>query len=155
MMGWAHDRLDEIVSGTSDIPPVVRTLRLGLADAWGEGWVRKRWEPHPDILQADGSLFGGYIAALADQILAFAAMTVAPEDRYFRTINLQVQFFRIGRAEGLDIEARVVARTRQLISVEADFRRPGGELIARAGAQQVLVGQTPVNPPPTGEAERP
>ena len=144
-MGWAHERLDEIIAGTVDAPPVVRTLRLGLADAWGPGWVRKRWEPHPDILNGDGSLFGGYIAALADQILAFAAMTVAPDDRHFRTINLQVQFLRIGRAEGLDLEARVVAQTRQLISVEADFRRPDGDLIARASAQQLLVANPLAN----------
>lgn len=144
-MGWAHERLDEIIAGTVDAPPVVRTLRLGLADAWGPGWVRKRWEPHPDILNGDGSLFGGYIAALADQILAFAAMTVAPDDRHFRTINLQVQFLKIGRAEGLDLEARVVAQTRQLISVEADFRRPDGDLIARASAQQLLVANPLAN----------
>jgi uncharacterized protein (TIGR00369 family) len=142
-VGWAHDRLNEIVGGTADPPPVVRTLRLGLADAWGEGWVRKHWKPDPDILNGDGSLFGGYLAALADQVLAFAAMTVAPDDRHFRTVNLQVQFFRIGRASPLDLEARVVAQTRQLISAEADFRRPDGELIARATAQQVLVAQPP------------
>jgi uncharacterized protein (TIGR00369 family) len=139
-MGWAQERLDEIVSGGADAPPVVRTLKLGLAEAWGEGWVRKHWEVQPEVLNIDGSLFGGYLAALADQVLVFAAMTVAPPDRHFRTVNLQLQFFRIGRAEDLDIEARVVAQTRQLISVEADFRRPDGALIASASAQQVLTG---------------
>ena len=151
-MGWAQDRLDEIVSGAGDTPAVVRTLKLGLADAWGPGWVRKRWAPHPDILNADGSMFGGYVAALADQVLAFAAMTVAPDNGHFRTINLQVQFFRIGRAEPLDLDARVVAQTRQLISVEADFRRPGGELIARAVAQQAMVGAAAARRPIASDA---
>src|ERR1051325_2264319 len=126
-MGWAQDRLDEIGGGTVDAAPVTRTLRLGLADTWGQGWVRKRGDAHPEILNGDGSLFGGYVAALADQVLAFAAMTVTPDDRHFRTVNLQVQFFRIGRAQPLDIEARGVAQTRQLISVEAAFQRPGGD----------------------------
>jgi uncharacterized protein (TIGR00369 family) len=142
-MGWAQVRLDEIVAGTGEAPPVVQTLRLGLADAWGEGWVRKRWAVCPEVLNVDGSMFGGYVAALADQVLGFAAMTMAPAEQYFRTINLQVQFFRIGRAEDLDIEARVVAQTRQLISVEADFRRPDGGLIARASAQQALIVRQP------------
>jgi acyl-coenzyme A thioesterase PaaI-like protein len=137
-MGWAQARLDEIVRGEGRAPPVVDTLRLGLLDAWGEGWVRKRWGPSPDVLGADGCFFGGHIAALADQLLAFAAMTVAPDDQAFRTINLQVQFFRVTPAQPLDIEGRVLARTQQLISVEADFRRVDGELIARAAAQQVL-----------------
>ncbi|WP_397402843.1 PaaI family thioesterase [Phenylobacterium sp.] len=147
-MGWAHERLGAIVSGKVDAPPVVGTLRMGLLDAWGPGWARKRWVPQPEILNGDGSMFGGYLAALADQALAFAAMTVAPDDQHFRTINLQVQFFKIGRAHPLDIEARVVAQTRQLISVEVDFRRPGGDIIAKATAQQVLVAQplTPMEP---------
>lgn len=143
-MGWAQERLDAIVAGTVDAPPVVGTLRMGLLDAWGEGWARKRWEPTPEVLNGDGSLFGGYVAALADQVLAFAAMTVTPDDAHFRTVNLQVQFFKVGRAQPLDIEARVVARTRQLISVEADFRRPDGDVIARASAQQVVVAQGPL-----------
>lgn len=140
-MSSAHERLDAIVAGTGGAPPVVETLRLGLLDAWGDKWVRKRWEPQPNILNGDGSLFGGYLAALADQILAFAAMTVTPDNRHFRTINLQVQFFRIGRAHPLDIEGRVVAQTRQLISVAAEFRRPDGEIIAQATAQQVLIAE--------------
>jgi hypothetical protein len=32
-----------------------------------------------------------------------------------------------------------LARTKGMIHVEADFRRPDGELIARAGAQQIIV----------------
>jgi uncharacterized protein (TIGR00369 family) len=112
---------------------------LGGLDDWGEGWVRKTWTPAPELLNVDGSLFGGYIAALADQILAFAAMTVAPADAMFRTSNLKVDFIRVGKAEILTIEGRVVAQTKGMIHVEADFRRPDGELIARASAQQIVV----------------
>lgn len=77
MTTWATKRLDELVGG-AEPPPVVLTMRLGTRDAWGEGWVKKRWEPTPETLNADGSLFGGLIAALADQVLAFAAMTGVP-----------------------------------------------------------------------------
>ena len=74
-MTWATERLEAICSGRGPLPPIVEQLRLGRLDAWGEGWVRKTWTPHPSLDTADGSLFGGYIAALADQALAFAAMT--------------------------------------------------------------------------------
>jgi len=136
---WATDRLDAIKGGDTPLPPVVQTLKLGGLDDWGEGWVRKTWTPAPELLNSDGSLFGGYIAALADQILALAAMTVAPGDAMFRTSNLKVDFIRVGKAEVLAIEGRVIAKTRGMIHVEADFRRPDGELIARASAQQVVV----------------
>lgn len=138
-MTWATDRLDQIKGGDTPFPPVVQTLKLGVLDDCGEGWVRKTWTPAPELLNSDGSLFGGYIAALADQILAFAAMTVAPADAVFRTSNLRVDFIRVGKAEVLALEGRVVARTRGMIHVEADFRRPDGELIARASAQQIIV----------------
>lgn len=136
-MTWATDRLDVIKAGTADIPPVTATLSLGLLDDWGPGWVRKSWTPKLELLNGDGSLFGGYLAALADQVLTFAAMTVAADDVHFRTVNLQLQFVKVGRAHPLAIEARVVSASRQLITVSAEFRRPDGELIATAQAQQV------------------
>lgn len=138
-MSWARERLDALVAGTPAPPPVVQTLRLGTLREWGEGWIKKDWVPTPELLNADGSLFGGYLAALADQALAFAAMTVVAPDSAFRTINLQVNFLRVGRAHPLSIEARVVAATRQLLTVRAEFRRDDSELIAEATGQQLLM----------------
>jgi uncharacterized protein (TIGR00369 family) len=138
-MTWATARLDALVSGNTEAPPVVKTLQLGLLDDWSEGRAVKRWEPSEDVLNGDGSLFGGYIAALADQMLAFAAMTVVPEGNAFRTINLSVQFFRVGRGHPLLIEAHVITHSKSMIAVEANFLREDGELIARASAQQMVI----------------
>jgi uncharacterized protein (TIGR00369 family) len=138
-MTWATERLDALKAGAAPPPPIVETLKLGLLDDWGEGWVGKSWSPAPELQTADGSLFGGYIAALADQVLTFATMTVTPDDRLFRTVNLQVNFLRVGRTEPLGIKAYVVARTRQMITVRAEFRRADGELITDATAQQLLM----------------
>ena len=136
---WATRRLDALVAGTvATLPPVVETLRLGTLSEWRPGWAKKVWQPSPDILNVDGSLFGGYIAALADQILSFAALTVVPEDKVFRTTNLVVNFIRVGKAEPLSIEGYVVAQTKQLITVRATFQRGDGQLIAEASAQQLL-----------------
>ena len=137
-MTWATDRLDAIVRREADPPPVVTTLHLGLVDSWGEGWARKRWEPRPEVMNSDGSMFGGYLAALADQMLTFAAMTVIDDASAFRTTDLQIRFFKVGRAHALLIEGRVVARSRALITVEVEFRREDGELIAKATGQQFV-----------------
>jgi uncharacterized protein (TIGR00369 family) len=138
-MTWATDRLNALKAGTATPPPIVETLRLGLIDDWGEGWVRKSWRPVPELATADGSLFGGYLAALADQVLAFAAMTVLPDDRLYRTVNLNMNFLKVGRDRPLVIEARVVAQTRQLITARAEFRREDRALIAEATAQQIVM----------------
>ena len=66
-------------------------------------------------------------------------MTVAPGEMHFRTLNLQMNFVRIGRAQLLSIDARVVACTRQMITVRSDFRSEDGELLAEASAQQLLM----------------
>ena len=146
-MTWATERLDAIIAGDMTPPPIVQTLRLGLLDAWGEGWVRKTWTPGPGLETADGSLFGGYLSALADQVLAFAAMTVLPGDMIYRTLNLQMNFLRVGRHEPLEIEARIVSRTRQVMTVRATFQQAGDRLIAEATAQQILMPfQNPAEP---------
>lgn len=138
MTAWT-DMLHAIRAGQLHPPPVVETLRLGLVDDWGRGWARKAWSPAPEVLNRDGSLFGGYLAALGDQILSFTTMTVIPDGVSYRTVNLQMQFVKVGRAHPLAIEGRVVAASKRLITVEADFRREDGELIARASAQQIVL----------------
>ncbi len=137
MATWATQRLDALVAG-AEPPPLVRTIRLGTLDSWGQGWARKRFEPDADHLNGDGSLFGGLIAALADQMLAFAAMTVVPGDHLFRTTNLSLSYFKLGRRQPVDIEAQVIAQSRQLIHVRAEFRSTEGALLAEASAQQML-----------------
>ena len=79
MSNWATDRLDALIRGDVLLAPVTRTLRLGTLDSWGPGWIKKTWSPDLDLLNVDSSLFGGYIAALADQALTFAAMTSLPD----------------------------------------------------------------------------
>jgi uncharacterized protein (TIGR00369 family) len=137
-MTWATDRLDALVRREVEPPPVIRTLRLGTLDAWGPGWARKTWKPQPDLLNVDGSLFGGYVASLADQIMAFAVMTVLPGDMTFRTINLSVSFLRVGKDDPVTVLGRVTSQTRQMIAARAELSRPAGELIAEASAQQIL-----------------
>ena len=137
MSTWATDRLDALIAGATP-PLVVSKLELGTLDAWGEGWVRKRWTAKPELMNADGSMFGGYLAALGDQMLAFAVMTVLPADNLFRTANLAVSFYKVGRGD-MDIEAKVISKTRQMITVRATFTSPEGVLLAEATAQQFLI----------------
>lgn len=145
-MTWT-EWLNALKAGEAQPPPVVATLKLGLLDDWGEGWIKKVWTPSPELENRDGSMFGGYLAALADQALAFATMTVMPEGMSFRTLNLQLNFVRIGRRHPLHIEGRVVAQTRQLVTARAEFRRPDGELIAEATGQQLLATLPPAMTP--------
>lgn len=135
---WAHKRLDEIMFPGFVPPAPVAQFKLGLLDSWAPGRVTKRWSPAPEVLHDDGSLFGGCTAALADQMMSFAAMTVIPGDKAFRTINLSLQFFKLCHAETLVIEGEVVAQSKRMISIEVSFAREDGTLVARATGQQAV-----------------
>jgi uncharacterized protein (TIGR00369 family) len=137
METWATKRLDALVLGAAP-PPVIQTIQLGTLDAWGEGWAKKIWHSKAELLNVDGSVFGGYLAALADQILAFAAMTMVPGDKVFRTCNLNVSFYRASKDASIHIEGKVVSQSRQTMNVKAEFRNDAGELIAEASAIQIL-----------------
>jgi uncharacterized protein (TIGR00369 family) len=137
MSTWATQRLDSLVAGFPG-PQIVQNLELGTLDAWGEGWACKHWTAKPELLNEDGSMFGGYLAALADQMLAFAAMTVLPADHIYRTTNLAVSFFKVGRGD-MDIKAKVVSQSRQMIACRVTFMSPEGVLLAEATAQQFLI----------------
>lgn len=146
-MTWATERLDALKAGWTDVPAVVERLGLGLLDDWAVGWVKKSWQPAPDFVNGDGTMFGGYIAALADQVLAFATMSVAADGMAFRTVNLSVQFYRVVRDEPMAIEARVVSQSRRMIAVEAEFKTLEGKLFAKAAAQQIVI-ELPVSQNP-------
>ena len=136
-------RLDLIQSGTSPLPPVVEHLRLGRLTSWGDGFIEKTWDMDPTFATGDGSgaiaLFGGYMGALADQAAAFAAMTMVPDDQYFRTSDLRISFFRSVRAGSLHIRADVVHRSKTLLHIDVNFSNEKGELLARAHAVQSLL----------------
>jgi hypothetical protein len=55
-------------------------------------------------------------------------------------VNLRVNFLKVGLTHPRVIEARVVAQTRRIITVRAEFRRDDSALIADATAQQILSG---------------
>lgn len=142
-MTWATAILESMKQGTHPVPPIVNTLQLGLIDDWGDGWIRKTWCPKPELLQLDGSMFGGYIAALFDQALAFATMTVIGDDEGYRTTNLNISFMSLSRSEELVLEARVVSRSRRLITVEGTLSAKTGEIRSIATAQQMTTKKPP------------
>jgi len=140
-MTWATEMLDNMKRGTHPIPPLTKTLQLGLIDDWGDGWVRKSWEPKAELLQQDGTMFGGYISALYDQLFAFATMTVIGEDEAYRTSNLNVSFLSLSRNEQVVLEAKVVSRSRRLITLEAKMLGIDGQVRSIATAQQITTNR--------------
>jgi len=148
-MSMWQDRLNAIIGGAT-LPRVAERLALGRLKRWGAGFIEKEWEVDPSFCTGEGTsqqaLFGGYVAALADQALAFTAMTVMDEAHYFRTVDLHVTYYDTIPSGKIEIRGRVMNRSRRLLHVEAEFIREDGTLAAKASAIQVVIPYAAANP---------
>lgn len=142
-MGYWQSLLDAIGDGTTTPPEAIRTTRLveGLAGSlrWEPGRITRRWTVGTWAHNPDGTVFGGLIAALADQVTSFAAFTILGDDEASRTASLQVDYFRPVIGPHVTVEARIVNRSRRLIHTETEIVRADGKVAAHARAVLAIV----------------
>ena len=138
---WS-ELLDRIVRREAPVASHANVLRLPRIDGWEEGRVWCTWNVEADLIQPHGSLFGGYLSAVADEMVGMATMTVLDDKEVFVTASCRIDYFRPARAEELTVEATVVHRGRSSAYVEAAFKNAEGKLIAKASALQTLRRRT-------------
>lgn len=140
-MAFWQDLLDGYIDGSIPEPTPNKKLNMGTLDEWQPGFVRKAWQVDPDLFHGR-ALFGGYIAALADQVLGLAAMTVLEDDKFFGTTNMSISYFAPVTGGDLIVEGNVVREQRRSMYVECSFFSKG-KLVAKASATQVLYENQP------------
>lgn len=85
--------LDEIAAGTSSPPPHVGRLALDVvALEWRDRFVAVEFDIQPEFCVAGDTVFGGYLAGIHDEAAGFAMYTRLPDDRYFATKQLHVDY---------------------------------------------------------------
>lgn len=130
--------LDQIIAGTAERPPHVRALRLPNISGWEPGRVWAEWRVDPQMFHRGGAVFGGYLAALADSVLALAMFTVLSDEERFSTADLRILFFRPVTGGTLRYEASVLHRGKRVAHVEALFRDDAGRIVCKATATQII-----------------
>ncbi len=133
MTHWT-DRLDGLVAGDATPPDLVQYMKLGTLDRWSPGEAVKTWAIDPLFCHGDGTVFGGYLAALADQTATFAAMTVMAEDRAFRTHQLTMDYLRLAKGRVLTVTGRVTNHGASLLHIGVEMVRDDGKPAVRAQA---------------------
>lgn len=110
---------------------LVDTLRLV---SFEPGLARAAWTPNEDfsIPGPGGFIFGGYVAAVTDQVAHFCMMTILEDGRHYSTTDLRVSYFRPFTERRYDVEARLVTRTRTQAHVEVSFLNDAGAIAAKA-----------------------
>jgi uncharacterized protein (TIGR00369 family) len=136
-MQWT-EFLDRLVARKTELPSHVRVLRIPLIDGWEPGRVWSAWEVDPELIQPHGDVFGGYIAAVADEMLGMATMSVLAEGEVFTTSESSLHYFRPIRAGTLRVEASVLHRGRSSAHVEVAFTNREGEPVAKARGTQII-----------------
>lgn len=130
--------LDQVVAGETPETSYAKALRLPRPHAWEPGRVSSRWTVDPELMTPWGALFGGYLAALADETAGLAALSVLEDGETFATSDLRLSPMRAVREGTIRIEATVIHRGRSTIHVEVEFRREDGSLTAKASAIQLV-----------------
>lgn len=130
-MSLYTQHLDRLIEGKTALPPFVRNLGLGTLVQWEPGYARKVWPVDPRFFTVS-DVFGGYLSALADQMLALSSVSLLEDGQTVRTTSLVVDFFRPVSSGELIIEGRVIDRSKTLIHVEVTFANDEGELAAKA-----------------------
>lgn len=143
-MTIAQTILDGIVDGTMQPPPMVTALKLPRIDGWETGRVWGRWDVDPAYYHAMGAVFGGYLAAIADNFVSLAMFTTMPDDEVFTTADLRLSFFRPVVKGTLDIAAEVLHRGKRMAHVEAVFIDERDKVAVKATATKII---TPVADP--------
>lgn len=136
-MSFWQDILDGFIEGTT-AEPIVNT-KLGLEPAltaWKPGFVEKRWQVDPELFHGR-ALFGGYIAAMADQVLGLAVMTVLDETHFFGTTNMSISYLAPVTGGELRVEGEVIQQRSKSMYVECTFYVED-QIVAKASATQVL-----------------
>src|SRR5262245_39703312 len=119
---------------SGNLPPAHRAMGIR-PDLWvkemGIGRILVRWPNDGSRDINDGRVFGGWIAALSDNIVSMCMATALEPGEGFTTQDLQIKIFRPVSGPEIEIEAKVVNRSKTTGYVEADWRLPNGKLAAK------------------------
>lgn len=127
-----HARITRFMAG--ELPPAHRNMGLR-PDLWVKeveiGRILMRWPNDGSRDIQGGRVFGGWVAALSDNLVSMCMSTALQPGEGFTTQDLQVKFFRPITQGLIEIEAWVKNRSKTTGYVEAEWRLPNGKLAAK------------------------
>lgn len=137
-MKWP-EILDMFTSGNIPKPSHAETLHIPQIQGWEKGKVWTELEINPDLINPQGALFGGYITAVADEILGIVVLSTLEDDESIVTSSSSMHFFRPIKAEKIRIEASVINRGRKTAVSEIFFYTEDKKLAAKGSATQTIL----------------
>ncbi|MEK4030567.1 MULTISPECIES: PaaI family thioesterase [Bacillaceae] len=116
--------LNEVIRGESAPPACDTTLGVKVVEA-GEGYSKGTWSIEDRLLNGNGVIMGGFVAAAADIMMAYAITPLLHENQTFASINLQTTFHRPTFTGEVDIEVKVEKFGRTVSYLTAELKQNG------------------------------
>ena len=137
-MALTDDELRALLRDTSRYPPCARHLGFELLDYSIEGgWAEVAFAPRPEFANPAGSVQGGFVCAMLDDTMSFAATLSRRFEAIVPTLQTSVAYLRPTPI------ARVIARGEVLrfgassVAMQGSLRDTAGQILAVATATAV------------------
>ncbi len=125
----------------SGAPPPPAAALLGWQALLIEpGRVRVRYAADERFYNPHGCVQGGFIAAMLDDAMGPAGLTLLGPGEFAPTLEIKVTFLRPARAGTLIAEGRALHRTRRVLFVEGSLMTEDGTPVATATATLLISG---------------
>jgi uncharacterized protein (TIGR00369 family) len=130
-------------AGAVPLPPAAVLLGWRALDL-RPGHIRVEYLAREEWYNPQGSVQGGFIAAMLDDAMGPAAFSVLEPGEFAPTLELKVTFLRPVFAGRLTAEGRVLHQTKRTVFLEGTLFTPDGAAAATATAT-VLIGRMKEN----------
>jgi uncharacterized protein (TIGR00369 family) len=138
-------------AGITEMSPSSRTLGMEILAMDGrEGSARVRFQGRPEFVNPAGSVQGGFLSAMLDDVIGMMAMVKAGPKMLAATIDLHVQYLRPVRPGPVEVAARITEKGRAILFAEAELYDLRGKIAAKARASLAL---TPKREAPAAQDE--
>lgn len=128
----------DVVAGKAPLPPAAKLLGWKALHV-EPGHVRVEYTAREDFYNPVGSVQGGMLAAMLDETMGPAAVTLMGPNEITTTLEMKISFIRPATAGKLVAEGRVVHKGRSVVFMEGSLSTEDESLVATATATARIV----------------
>jgi uncharacterized protein (TIGR00369 family) len=137
-MPLSDDELRALVRDTSGYPPCARHLGFELLDySVEEGWAEAAFSPRPEFANPAGFVQGGFVCAMLDDTMSFAASVSRRFEVIVPTLQTSVTYLRPTPIARVIARGEVLRFAASSVAMQGTLRDAAGQVLAVATATAV------------------